>query len=427
MEMLLKNAKLYGQDEIVNINIQDGRIVNTTPVTQEPISSDDQEIDLNCKIVLPPIVEPHIHLDYALTAGTPRWNQTGTLFEGIQIWSERKKAVKEVKEDVKQRALKALQMQLQHGIQYVRTHVDITDPSFTGLEALLEVKEEVRPWIDLQIVAFPQEGMYAYPNGDELLEEALKMGADVVGGIPHYELTREDGVQSVKKSLELAYKYGKMVDIHCDEIDDEQSRFVEVVAAEAYKLGMGELVTASHTTAMGSYNDAYTYKLFKLLKMSNINFVALPKANLHLQGRFDTYPKRRGLTRVKELLQADINVSFGLDSIMDPWYPLGDGNLLSVVEMGLHACHMTGYNDIVTALNLITTNGAKTLNIGNDYGVKEGNKANLIVLDADSEYDAIRCQGAVLYSIRNGEVIVETKPAETKLSVPLFSKEFSYK
>lgn len=419
--MILKNAKLYGQDGKWDIHIKEEKIISLMPSSQAATTNDDQVIDLKGKIVLPPFVEPHIHLDYALTAGTPRWNQSGTLFEGIQIWSERKQVVKETKENIKERALKALQMQMKHGVQHVRTHVDITDPSFIGLEALLEVKEEVKPWIDVQIVAFPQEGIYAYPKGDELLEEALKMGADVVGGIPHYEFTREDGVRSVKTSIELAYKYNKMVDIHCDEIDDEQSRFVEVVAAEAYKLGMGELVTVSHTTAMGSYNDAYTYKLFKLLKQSNIHFVALPKANLHLQGRFDSYPKRRGLTRVKELLEAEINVCFGLDSIMDPWYPLGDGNLIRVVEMGLHACHMTGYNDIVTALKLITTNGAKTLHLQDDYGVKTGNTANLIVIDSDSEYDAIRCQSPVLYSIRNGEVMVETKPAETKINIPVFS------
>lgn len=419
--MILKNAKLYGQTGIWNIEIKEGRISRIIPADQS-ISSDDKVIDLTGKIVLPPFVEPHIHLDYVLTAGTPRWNQSGTLFEGIQCWSERKLVVKETKEDIKNRALKALEMQMKHGVQYVRTHVDTTDPSLLGLQALLEVREEVKSWMDVQIVAFPQEGIYAYPKGDELLEEALIMGADVVGGIPHYEFTREDGVQSVKKSFELAYKYGKMVDIHCDEIDDEQSRFLEVVAAEAYKLGMGELVTASHTTAMGSYNDAYTYKLFKLLKQSNINFVSLPKANLHLQGRFDSYPKRRGLTRVKELLQSEINVCFGLDSIMDPWYPLGNGDLLRVVEVGLHACQMTGYNDIVTALNLITENGAKTLKIEESYGLKVGNQANLVVLDTDSEYEAIRCQSSVLYSIRNGEVIVETIPAEVKVNIPTFTK-----
>ncbi|MCM3068212.1 cytosine deaminase [Priestia flexa] len=420
--MMLKNAKLYGQEGTWNIEVLNGKIekINHSSNTSEG-NYDHQIIDLEGKLVLPPFVEPHIHLDYVLTAGTPRWNQSGTLFEGIQCWSERKLVVKETKEDIKNRALKALEMQLKHGIQHVRTHVDITDPSLMGLKALLEVKEEVKSWMDLQLVAFPQEGIYAYPKGDELLEEALIMGADVVGAIPHYEMTREDGVQSVKKALELAYKYGKMVDVHCDEIDDEQSRFLEVVAAEAYKLGIGELVTASHTTAMGSYNDAYTYKLFKLLKQSKINFVALPKANLHLQGRFDSYPNRRGITRVKELLESNINVCFGLDSIMDPWYPLGDGNLMRVVEVGLHACHMTGYNDIVTALNLITTNGAKTLNMQAEYGIKEGNKANFIVLDTNSEYEAIRCQPAVLYSIRNGEIIVETKPAETKMNIPVFS------
>ncbi|HWJ78749.1 MAG TPA: cytosine deaminase [Niallia sp.] len=420
--MILKNAKLYGQEGTWNIEIINGKIEKITPnTTNEEKDSKKQIIDLNGNLVLPPFVEPHIHLDYVLTAGTPRWNQSGTLFEGIQCWSERKNIITETKVDIKNRALKALGMQIKHGIQHVRTHVDITDPRLLGLQALLEVKEEIKPWLDLQLVAFPQEGIYAYPKGDELLEEALIMGADVVGGIPHYELTREDGVKSVKKSLELAYKYGKMVDIHCDEIDDEQSRFLEVVAAESYKLGMGELVTASHTTAMGSYNDAYTYKLFKLLKQSSIHFVALPKANLHLQGRFDNYPKRRGITRVKELLESDINVCFGLDSIMDPWYPLGDGNLMRVVEVGLHACHMTGYNDIVTALDFITVNGAKTLNIQGEYGIKEGNKANLIVLDTNSEYEAIRCQSPILYSIRNGEIIVETKPAVTKINIPVFS------
>lgn len=417
--MILKNAKLYGKEGSWDIEIIGGKIHLITPSSS--LSRNDLEIDLKGKLVLPPFVEPHMHLDYALSAGTPRWNQSGTLFEGIQIWSDRKKEIKETKEEVKQRALKATQMLMKHGVQHIRTHVDVTDPSFIGLEALLELKEEIKPWVDIQIVAFPQEGIYAYPKGDELIEEALKMGADVVGGIPHYEFTREDGVRSVKKSIELAYKYNKLVDIHCDEIDDEQSRFVEVVAAEAYKLGMGELVTASHTTAMGSYNDAYATKLFKKLQQSNINFVSLPKANLHLQGRIDTYPKRRGLTRVKELLEAEINVCFGLDSIMDPWYPLGDGNLIRVVEMGLHACHMTGYNDIVTALELITTNGAKTLHLKDDYGVKEGNTANLIVLDTDSEYDAIRCLSPVLYSIRNGEFLVETQPAITKLNLPVFS------
>lgn len=416
--MILKNAKLYGQEGKWNIEIKDDKIHALTPVHENTGDAEGEGIDLNGKIVLPPYVEPHIHLDYVLTAGTPRWNQSGSVFEGIEIWAERKEIVKETKEDIKKRALKAVKMQMKHGIQHVRTHADVSDPSLTGLHALLEVKEEVSEWMDIQIVALPQEGLYTKPDGEELLEEALRLGADAVGAIPHYEPTREDGVKSVKKAIELAMQYDKLVDVHCDEIDDAQSRYLEVLAAEAIRTGLGNKVTASHTTAMATYEDAYTYKLFQTLKKANINFVALPKANLHLQGRFDGYPKRRGITRVKELLAEGMNVSFGLDSIVDPWYPLGDGNLMSVVDTGLHACHMTSYDDIVKALNLITINGARTLNIEDNYGVKEGNQANLIVIDSDSEYEAVRCQAPVIYSIRNGEVLVETKPAETTFNIP---------
>lgn len=418
--MIIQNAKIYGQEGFWSIKVENGKF---KIITEQPgYLKGECDLDLQGKLLLPPFVEPHIHLDCVLTAGQPRWNQSGTLFEGIQCWSERKLAVPETKEDVKKRAYKAIEMQLKQGIQHIRTHVDVTDPSFTGLEALLEIREETKDLLDLQIVAFPQEGVYAYPKGDELLEEALKMGADVVGAIPHYERTREDGVKSVQTALELAYRYDKLVDIHCDEIDDEQSRFLEVVASETYRLGFGDKVTASHTTAMGSYNDAYAYKLFKVLKQADLNFVSLPKANIHLQGRFDSYPKRRGVTRVKELLEANLNVCFGLDSIMDPWYPLGDGNLIRVADFGLHVCHMTGYNDIVSGLNLVTTNGAKTLKL-EGYGIEEGNDANFVVLDCTSDYDAIRCSPNVLYSVRKGNVIASTKPAEPTLHVDLTNQK----
>ena len=412
--MILTNAKLYGQEGRWDIEIQDGRFKKIS--VSEGQKQSENEIDLEGKIVLPPYVEPHIHLDYALTAGTPRWNQTGSVFEGIEIWSERKQLIDESTEDIKKRAKNALKMQIKHGIQHVRTHVDVGDPELKGMKALLEVKEEMKPWVDLQLVAMPQEGLYTKPNAERLLIEAIEMGADVIGGIPHYELTREDGVRSIHRILELAEKYDKLVDVHCDEIDDDQSRYLEVLAGEALKRGIGHRVTASHTTAMASYSNAYTYKLFQTLKKAGIHFVALPKANLHLQGRFDNYPVRRGLTRVKEMLHEGINVCFGLDSIMDPWYPLGDGNLMHVTEIGLHACHMTDYDHIVSALNLVTTNGAKTLVIDQLYGIEQGNEANMIVIDSDSEYEAIRTQAPVLYSIREGEIIVETKPAETKMN-----------
>ncbi|MEK4298703.1 cytosine deaminase [Oceanobacillus sp. FSL W8-0428] len=409
--MIIKNAKLRGKNGLWNIVIENGKF---SAVTEELPSSEDKEImDVNGALVLPPFIEPHIHLDTTLTAGEPAWNQSGTLFEGIQRWSERKETL--TMEDVKKRSKTALKWQIAQGIQNVRTHVDVTDPELTALKAMLEVKEEMAPYVDIQLVAFPQEGIHSYPNGKELLEEALKMGADVVGGIPHFEFTREYGVDSMRVAFDLAEKYDKLVDIHCDEIDDEQSRFVEVVAKEAYERGWGERTTASHTTAMGSYNDAYTSKLFRLLKMSNINFVSNPLVNIHLQGRFDTYPKRRGLTRVKEIQEAGMNICFGHDDIFDPWYPLGTGNMLQVLHMGIHASQLMGYEQIVNSIDLITKNSAKTLHIEENYGIEAGKPANFIVLSADNEYDAIRKQAVVTHSFRNGKMIAHTKPSEASI------------
>ncbi|MFP7492927.1 cytosine deaminase [Terribacillus saccharophilus] len=411
--MIIRNAKLRNKEGLWQILITDGKIEK---IAQSIEMDHEQHImDVQGNLVLPPFIEPHIHLDTTLTAGEPNWNESGTLFEGIQRWAERKELL--THEDVKTRAKQALKWQIAQGIQHVRTHVDVTDPELTALKALLEVKEETAAYVDLQLVAFPQEGILSYPNGAELLEESLRMGADVVGGIPHYEFTREYGVESLQTAFKLAEKYDRLVDIHCDEIDDEQSRFVEVVAAEAHRYGMGERVTASHTTAMGSYNDAYTSKLFRLLKLSNINMVANPLVNIHLQGRFDTYPKRRGITRVKELTEAGINVSFGHDDIFDPWYPLGTGNMLQVLHMGIHVTQLMGYDQIVNSIDMITANSARTLHIEDKYGIEEGKPANLIVLEAENEYEAIRKQAAVLYSVRNGEVIAETQPRDTNITL----------
>ncbi|TCN23976.1 cytosine deaminase [Mesobacillus foraminis] len=411
--MIIKNAKLRNKEGLWDILIEEGKIKQIGQQVEQ--NGYEEILDVSGSLVLPPFIEPHIHLDTTLTAGEPKWNESGTLVEGIQTWAERKKTL--TAEDVKTRAKKALKWQIAQGIQHVRTHVDVTDPELTALKAMLEVKEEMSSFVDLQLVAFPQDGILSFPNGAELLEEALVMGADVVGGIPHYEFTREYGVDSLKMAFALAEKYDRLVDIHCDEIDDEQSRFVEVVAAEALRTGLGSKVTASHTTAMGSYNDAYTFKLFRLLKMSEMNFVSNPLVNIHLQGRFDTYPKRRGLTRVKELQEAGMNVCFGHDDIFDPWYPLGTGNMLQVLHMGIHVSQLLGYDQIVNSVDLITSNSAKTLNIQDHYGIEEGKPANMIILSAKNEYEAIRKQASVRYSIRNGKVIAETKPSETHVTL----------
>jgi len=413
--LIIKNATLRGKEGLWHLVIKEGQFEKITKEQLVETETNEEVIDVDGSLVLPPFIEPHIHLDTTLTAGEPEWNQSGTLFEGIQRWSQRKESL--TLEDVKTRSKTALKWQIAQGIGHVRTHVDVTDPNLTALKAMLEVKEEMKDYVDIQLVAFPQEGILSYPNGVELLEEAVKMGADVVGGIPHFEFTREYGVESMKIAFDLAEKYDRLVDIHCDEIDDEQSRFVEVVAKEAYERGLGTRTTASHTTAMGSYNDAYTYKLFRLLKLSNINFVSNPLVNIHLQGRFDTYPKRRGLTRVKELLEAGLNVSFGHDDIFDPWYPLGTGNMLQVLHMGIHASQLMGYEQIVNSIDLITTNSAKTLHIEERYGIEEGKPANFVVMSAENEYETIRKQAKVRYSFRNGKIIAETKPSETMISL----------
>ena len=409
--MLVKNIHINGREGLWQIAIEDGKIARILP-NEEQIDFSGDILDGEQGIVYPPFVEPHIHLDATQTAGQPNWNQSGTLFEGIERWAERKSLLSH--EDVKSRAWKTLKWQIANGVQHVRTHVDVSDPTLTALKAMLEVKKEVAPWVDLQIVAFPQEGILSYPNGEALLDQAMAMGADVVGGIPHFEFTREYGVESMHIAFNIARKYNKQIDIHCDEIDDEQSRFVETVAALALKYEMGDKVTASHTTAMHSYNNAYASRLFRLLKLSKIHFVANPLVNIHLQGRFDTYPKRRGVTRVKEMLKNKINVCFGHDDVFDPWYPLGTANMLQVLHMGLHVCQLMGYGQINDGLKLVTENSAKALGL-QGYGVEEGNAANFIILPAENGFDAVRRQVPTRYSIRLGKVIAETKLAETTI------------
>ena len=409
--MLVKNVHIHNREGLWQILIEEGKISRIFP-QDEVFNYSGEILDGEEGIIYPPFVEPHIHLDATQTAGQPNWNQSGTLFEGIERWAERKSLLSH--EDVKSRAWKTLKWQIANGVQYVRTHVDVSDPTLTALKAMLEVKKEIAPWVDLQIVAFPQEGILSYPNGEKLLDQAMEMGADVVGGIPHFEFTREYGVESMHIAFDIARKYNKQIDIHCDEIDDEQSRFVETVAALALKYDMGEKVTASHTTAMHSYNNASASRLFRLLKMSKIHFVANPLVNIHLQGRFDTYPKRRGVTRVKEMLKNNINVCFGHDDVFDPWYPLGTANMLQVLHMGLHVCQLMGYGQINDGLKLVTENSAKALGL-TDYGIQEGNSANFNVLPAENGFDAVRRQVPTRYSIRHGKVISETQLAKTTI------------
>ncbi len=404
-DLLLRRCRLVGKEDLVDVAIAQGEICAIAPNLDIKAST---ELDIDGKLVSPPFVESHIHLDSALTAGQPRWNESGTLFEGIEIWRERK-ATLTVK-DVKARAIQALKLQASKGVLFVRSHADVSEANLVALKGLLEVREAVRDWITLQVVAFPQDGLYGSEQNEALMETALEMGADVVGGIPHYEMTREDGVRSVHRIFELAQKYDRLIDIHCDEIDDPQSRFLEVVAACAIRSDLLERVTASHTTAFGSYNDAYALKLMGTLVRSRINFIANPLINITLQGRTDSYPKRRGVTRVKELWRSGLNVSLGHDCIQDPWYSLGTGNLLAVAEMAVHVCQMTGFEEINACFDMVTISGARTLGIQNDYGLSVGKPANLIVLDAHSPYEAILERATVETVVSKGKILVETTP-----------------
>lgn len=370
-----------------------------------------EERNLEGRLVCEPFVESHIHLDYVYTADIPAEETgSGTLFEAIDKWSDSKSVL--TVQDIKERAYKGIRAEMRNGVQYIRTHVDVTDPKLTAMKAMLEVKEEVKDFLYLQLIAFPQEGYYAYRGGEELVEEALKMGADVVGGIPHYEFTRQLGERSVEKAFELAVKYDRLLDIHCDETDDEQSRFVENIAAQAYYTGLGSRATASHTCAMGSYSNAYAFKMMSKFKKAGINFISCPTENCYLQGRYDSYPRRRGITRIDQLLEAGCNVSFAQDSISDPWYPLGNGNLIHQVDFGLHLGHLMSLEQIRNGLDFITINGARTLSVEEGYSLKKGNKASFIVLDAPDELTAIRERAHVLLSVRNGKVIVEKRPEE---------------
>ena len=412
--MLIKQVLIENATEPKDVRIVDGKFAeiadNLAPEAGE------QVIYATNKLMIPPFVDPHVHLDSTMTAGDPEWNETGTLFDGIRIWSERKKTLSH--EDVKQRAIQALKIQAAHGLQFVRSHVDITDPDLVALKALIEVREEVKPWMTLQLVAFPQEGILSFPGGKELMIKAAELGVDAIGAIPHFEFTREYSVESLHFAFEVAQKYNLLIDAHTDEIDDPASRGLETMATLALETGLKEKVTASHTTAMGSYNDAYVYKLMRLLKMSDINFVANPLINMYLGGRFDTYPRRRGLTRVKELDAEGINVAFGEDDIKDPWYPMGNGNMVDALHMGLHATQIMGYSEIMNSYRFITKNGARTMHVQDSYGIEVGKPANFLIFNATNWFDALNERAEMLYSIHNGEVLVETKPAEATINLP---------
>lgn len=409
------NAVIYGHDGASEILVDNGVI----KAIGKDLGPADEVIDLGGKLVTAPYVDPHLHLDYVYTLSEMGQDGagSGTLFEAIEMWPKFKETL--TVDSVKKLALKGIIDEVSQGVQHIRTHIDVTDPTFTGLKAMLELREELKDKVEIQIIAFPQQGMYTYKGGRELVEEALKMGADVVGGIPHYEPAREFGEKSVHETVKLAMKYDKLIDVHCDETDDPQSRFVELLNALVLMEDYGTRTTASHTCSFGSSDNSYAYRMLDLFKKSKMNFICPPTENAYLQGRQDTYPKRRGLTRVKEFLEYGINIAFAQDSINDPWYPMGNGNMMNILDNGIHLAQIMSPSDIETNLNLITYNGARCLNIQDRYGLDVGKDANFIVINGNSPYDVIRNRAGVLASVRKGEYLFKQKPVEYDVKLDL--------
>jgi len=425
--LVVRNARVHptrsGDGSLSDVVVERGAISTIVPAGQAEAVLDGGELDAGGRLLSPPFVDPHIHLDTVLTVGEPRHNQSGTLIEGILTWAERKKSLSA--EDVKARAREAIRWEVAQGTGVIRSHVDVCDPSLTALQALLELREEVRDLVDLELIAFPQDGIMTYPGGRELMRKAMELGCDVVGGIPHYELTREDGVAEVNFVFDLAQEFGRPLDLHCDETDDEQSRFLETVLARTIRDGMQGRVCASHTTAMGSYNDAYMFKILQIMKRAGVTIVTNPLTNIVLQGRFDSYPKRRGMARIKELDEAGVNVACGHDCIMDAWYPIGTGSMLDVLHMAVHVAHMTGRDELFRSYEMVTANPLRAS--GRDWRIAEGHPANFVVLDCDDEVEASRLRPVARWVVRGGRVVAETEAPRTRVLAPGFEGDVTFR
>ena len=407
--LLIKNAQLRDQTKN-DILIQNGIIAEIAPRIEK---SAIEVIDASNHFVCPPFVDSHFHLDATLSYGLPRVNESGTLLEGIRLWGELKPQL--TADALKTRARNLCRWAIARGTLAIRSHVDVSDPSLIAVEAMLDIKEEVKDWIDLQLVAFPQDGLLR-ANSLSNLQRALDLGVDVIGGIPHFERTMSDGAQSIKILCEMAEKRSLPVDMHCDESDDPMSRHIETLCFETLRLGLKGRVAGSHLTSMHSMDNYFVSKLLPLMYEASISVIANPLINITLQGRHDTYPKRRGMTRVPEQMKAGLNVAFGHDCVMDPWYPLGSHDMLDVAHMALHVAQMTGQNEIESCFDAVTSNPAKILGLEN-YGLKKGCKADLIVLQCSTAIEAIRLRPPRLFVIKSGKIISATEPVNYKLNL----------
>ena len=415
LDYIIRNVKLPGKAGAFDLGINDGVFVEIGESLQE---KGQREFDGKGYLATPPFVDSHFHMDATLSLGLPRLNQSGTLLEGIQIWGELKPEL--TAEALKSRALELLNWSVAKGTLAIRTHVDVTDPTLLAVDVLLEVKAEMKDWVDIQLVAFPQDGVLRTDGAQDLLIKALDKGVDVVGGIPHFERTMGEGSTSISWLCGVAESRGLLVDMHCDESDDPLSRHIEHLVYETHRLGLGSRVTASHLTSMHSMDNYYVSKLLPLMAESGIQAICNPLINIYIQGLHDSYPKRRGLTRVPELLDSGINVAFGHDCVMDPWYPMGSHDMLEVAHMGAHCLQMMGASQQDTLFEMITSRGAAVMNL-EKYGIKKGNPADCVILQAGSVMESLRLRPNRLAVFRRGHIIASSP--ETVSTVQLGSRE----
>ncbi|MGE0252485.1 MAG: amidohydrolase family protein [Dongiaceae bacterium] len=409
LDLILRGCNLPDSRKNIDIGIKGGKIIEVAP---NIAAKGAKEINASGRLVSPPFVDAHFHLDATLSYGIPRVNKSGTLLEGIQLWGELKPLL--TKDAVKSRAREYCHWAIARGLLAIRSHIDICDPRLLAVEALLEIREEMKEYIDIQYVAFPQDGYYRFPGAVKLLERALDMGVDVVGGIPHFERTMADGADSMKALCEIAAKRNLLVDIHCDESDDPMSRHIEALTYETQRLGLHGRVAGSHLTSMHSMDNYYASKLLALMAEAKIHAIPNPLANMWLMGRHDTYPKRRGLTRIKEMRERGINVALGQDSTLDPWYSLGSGEMLEVAHMAIHAAHMTSIAEMTDCFYGVTYHAAKAMHL-EGYGLEAGCNADLVVLQASDPIEAIRLKAPRLYVMRRGKIIAQTPEVKTEL------------
>ena len=411
MDLIFRHANLPDGRTNIDVGIKGEAIAAVAENLQATAAL---EVDAKGKLLSPPFVDAHFHLDAALSLGLPRLNRSGTLLEGIALWGELKPEL--THEAVAARALAYCDMAVAQGLLAIRSHVDVCDDRLLAVEALLQVKKQVADYLDLQLVAFPQDGFYRSPNAEKNLLRSLDLGVEVVGGIPHFERTMADGAASVKRLCEIAAERGLLVDMHCDESDDPHSRHIETLAAETKRLGLQRRVAGSHLTSMHSMDNYYASKLIPLMAESGVSAIANPLINITLQGRHDTYPKRRGLTRVPELMAAGVPVAFGHDCVMDPWYSFGSGDMLEVAHMGVHVCQMTSLTAIQSAYEAVTVNAANILHL-DKYGIAEGNWADLVLLQAADPFEAIRLKATRLLVVRRGKIVARSAERVTQLDL----------